>query len=357
MVGALRAAACRKNPRAFLAGLVSVFALRGVPHSPGDHRACVDYRGTGVIGAEIARILLGKDGVKPVAFDLNPSAQRLGDSAKEVDILRGDLGTFSDVLHAVKATQPEVIYHLGGMLSLPAEANPPAALRANVLGTFHVLEAARLFDVRRVLFASSLATYGLDLQTRVITEYTLQRPELFYGATKLFGEHLGRFYRRKYSLDFRGVRYPAIVGPGVKTPGVVQYNSWVIEECAKGRPYTIQATPETAVPMLYVKDAARALVQLGEAPRDAIRSVMYLVGGVTPTPSAREIADLLHAKVPGAAITFRPDPAVQGVLDQLSLPVDDSRARTEWNWQPAYTLAEMVDDFLKELSLHPARYV
>jgi nucleoside-diphosphate-sugar epimerase len=109
-----------------------------------------------------------------------------------VNIIRGDLGTFSDVLNAVKATQPEVIYHLGGMFSLPAEADPPAALRANVLGTFHVLEAARLFGVRQVLFTSTLGTYGLDIQARVINNYTVQRPELFYGATKVFGELMGR---------------------------------------------------------------------------------------------------------------------------------------------------------------------
>lgn len=312
--------------------------------------------GTGFIGAEIARILLGREGVRPVAFDLNPSTQRLGDCANQLDIIRGDLGTFSDVLSAVKATQPEVIYHLGGMFSLPAEADPPAALRTNLLGTFHVLEAARLFDVRQVLFASTLGTYGLDIQARVINDFTVQRPELFYGATKVFGELMGRVYKRKYALDFRGVRYPAVVGPGVKTPGVVQYNSWVIEECAKGKPYTIRATPETAVPVLYFKDAARALVQLGEAPLEAIRTVVYLLTGPTPTPSAQDLANIVRAKVPGAAITFSPDPAVQGVLDQLSLPVDDSSARTEWNWRPAYTQEQMVDDFLTELGLHPQRY-
>ncbi len=313
--------------------------------------------GTGVIGAEVARLLVGREGVKPVAFDLNPSSQRLGDCADRVDILRGDLGTFSNVLNAVKAIRPEVIYHLGAMFSLPSEADPPAALRANVLGTFHALEAARLFGVRQMLFSSSLGTYGLDIQARVLTDYTLQRPELFYGATKLFGEHLGRFYRRKYGVDFRGVRYPAIVGPGVKTPGVVQYNSWVIEECAKGRPYTIKATPETAMPVLYFKDAARALVQLGEAPLAAIQTVMYLLAGVTPTPTAQALADMVRAKVPGATITFSPDPAVQGMLDQFSLPVDDSRARAEWNWRPAYTLEQTLDDFLKELRLHPQWYV
>ena len=62
----------------------------------------------------------------------------------------------------------------------------------------------------------------------LIDDYTLQRPTLFYGCTKgctkFFVELMGRFYKTKFGLDFRGVRYPAIIGPGVKTPGVLQYN-------------------------------------------------------------------------------------------------------------------------------------
>ena len=80
----------------------------------------------------------------------------------------------------------------------------------------------------------------------MIRDTTIQRPQLFYGATKVFGEHMGLFYRRKYQLDFRGLRYPSIIGPGVRTPGVAQYTSWVIEECAKGNPFTIWVKPETS---------------------------------------------------------------------------------------------------------------
>ncbi len=312
--------------------------------------------GTGFIGAEIARLLLEKGEKRPVVFDINPSPQRLGNFANRVEMLRGDLGSFSDVLNTVKATKPDVIYHLGGMLSVPSEADPPASLRANVLGTFHVLEAARLFEVRQVLFSSTIVTYGLDIQEPVITDSTLQRPQLFYGATKVFCEHMGRFYKRKYGIDFRGVRYPSIVGPGVKTPGVAQYTSWVIEECASGNPYTIKAKPDTAVPVLYFKDAARAMVQLGEAPLETIRTVVYLLAGVTPTPTAQELADAVRAKVPGATIAFVADPAVQGVLEKLSLPLDDRNARKEWKWQPAYNQEQIVMDFLQELRLHPDRY-
>ena len=175
--------------------------------------------GSGVIGTEVTRLLLERGEDRPGIFDLNPSPHRLGDLAERVDVVRGDLGTFSNVLDAVKRAKPTAIYHLGGMFSLPCEADPPAAVRVNALGTFHVLEAARLFDVPQVLFASSLATYNLGLRDGPIDDATLQRPAFLYGATKLFGEHLGLFYRRKYGLDFRGLRYPAVVAPGVTTPG------------------------------------------------------------------------------------------------------------------------------------------
>lgn len=111
--------------------------------------------------------------------------------------------------------------------------------------------------MKKVIFASSISTFGFDLPDDSIDDLTLQRPQTFYGACKLFGENLGRFYRRKYGIDYRCVRYPSTVGPGVRTPGSVQYTSWVIENAAKGNPFTIWVRPETRVPILYFKDAAR----------------------------------------------------------------------------------------------------
>jgi threonine 3-dehydrogenase len=313
--------------------------------------------GTGFTGAEVARILLKKAEKRPIIFDINPSAKRLDDIEDQVEIIQGDLGNFSHVLDVVQKTNPSVIYHLGGMLSVPSDADPAAALRANALGTFHVLEAAKLFNVSQVLFSSTIGTYGLDIQEEVINDYTLQRPQLFYGATKVFCEHMGLFYKRKYSLDFRSIRYPSIVGPGVKTPGVVQFTSWVIEACAKGNPFTIILKPETKVPVIYFKDAAQAIVRLGQAPLESIKTVNYLVAGVRPIASAGELAEIVRAKVPGADIRFEPDLELQAIVDRLLLPLDDSNARKEWGWCSAYDQARIVDDFLQELKINPQRYV
>ena len=312
--------------------------------------------GTGFIGAQVVRVLLEKGEKDIVVFDVNPSKKLLDDVEDQVEVVRGDLGNFSHVLSLVKNVRPTVIYHLGGMLSVPSDADNAASFRANAMGTFHVLEAARLFEVPQVLFSSTLATYGLDVRDDAVNDYTLQRPQLFYGATKVFCELMGLFYRRKFGLDFRGVRYPSIVGPGVKTPGVVQYTSWVIEECAKGNPYTMYVKPETKCPIMYYKDAARAIVMLREAPLADIKMVNYVIAGVTPIATAQELADMVKDRLPDAQINFDPDLELQKILDKLLLPVDDSIARKEWNWKPEYNQERIVDDFLEEMRMHPQRY-
>jgi len=254
--------------------------------------------GAGFVGAQVMRLLLEKGENDLIAFDIVPSTARLEGIVDKVKIVRGDLGNFSNVLDVVKKFRPKIIYHVGGLLSITSEADPSLAIRVNVLGTHHVLEAARLFDVPKVLFSSTLGTYGLDIREKVIDDYTLQRPNIIYGATKLFCEHMGLVYRNKYGLDFRTVRFPSLVGPGVKTPGMIQYTSATIEESAKGNPYTINVKPETRFPVMYFKDAARAIVELGAAPIENIKMVNYVTTGATPVASAQELVDMVKARIP-----------------------------------------------------------
>lgn len=303
--------------------------------------------GTGFIGAELVRQLLARGEREITVFDISPDLGRLGDVAEQVAFVRGDLGIMSHVVDAVRQARPDVIYHLGGMLSLPSDADHAAAFQVNAAGTFHVLEAARLFAVPQVFFASTFATYGVDIADAAIDDFTLQRPELFYGATKVFGELMGRFYRRKFGLDFRALRYPSIIGPGVRTPAIVQFLSWVIEESARGNPYTIPVAPETRIPVLYYRDAAGAMLLLGEAPRERIQTVAYLVDGPKPTVSVGELVDLIRARIPAARVEFRPEPALQALLDRfMGKPIDDRMARHEWGWAPAWPLERMVDDMI-----------
>jgi threonine 3-dehydrogenase len=312
--------------------------------------------GTGFIGAEIVRQLLARGEQEIHVLHRSGNFQRIQDLLERVDPIQVELADGARLAEIVAAVRPRAIYHLGAILTGPGEADPQAATMANAFGTYALLEAARRHEVCQLLFASSIGVYGADIVGEVITDLTLQRPFTIYGITKVFGEQLGAFYRRKYGLDFRGLRYPSIVGPGVKTPSVVQFTSWVIEECAKGNPFTMSVRPETAVPVMYYKDAARAMIQLGEAPAEGIRTVNYLVDGAKPTPTAGRLAEIVRSRIPGARIGFEPNPILQPAIDQTMRPLDDGRARAEWGWEPAYDEEAMVDDFLAEWRAHPERY-
>lgn len=307
--------------------------------------------GTGFIGAELVRQLLDAD----VDDDLHITHRRgdftrLGTAVDLVSAHRIDLSDTDALNDLVQTVVPDRIFHFGAVLTGPGQANPQLAVRANAFGTYALLEAARTAGVPQMVFASSIGTYGRDIQDPAIGLSTVQRPLSVYGVTKVFGENLGSFYRTKYGLDFRGLRYPALVGPGVTTPSVVQYTSWMIEEPAKGNPFTAAVTPEFAVPIVYYKDAARAAITLSQASADRIKTVNYLVDGLRPTPTARQIAGAVEERIPGARIEFAPDPATQAILDAAMKPLDDSEARSEWGWVPEFGLSSMIDDFLLELA-------
>ena len=312
--------------------------------------------GTGFIGVGLARSLLEK-GEDVVLFDIAPRSERVVDIKDKVKIVPGDLKVWPEVLNAVKDNKVEGIFHLGSMLSLPSEENPWASFQTNVAGTMYVLEAARLFGVKRLVFASTAATYGLGIG-EVVTDETIQRPINMYGAGKLYGELLGRFYCRKFGLDFRAMRYLAVMGPGVKTMAVTQYNAWMVENAALGKPYECFVTEDTAIPVTYLKDAIRAAEMLYYAPKEKIKMMCYNISGVSPAQTAKELEMAIKKFIPDAKITYKPDPVAVEIMRSLKIKVlDDSWARQEWGWQPLYTNYEkVVEDFIQEVRTRPEFY-
>ena len=231
--------------------------------------------GSGLVGAELARILVRRE-QKVVVFDIAKS-KRLSDIEDRVKFIRGDLGNASEVFNAVKDNEITHIYHMGAMLTGDSEANPWGSFQTNVVGTYHVLEAARLFGVKGMMFTSSIGTFDASLVPE-LSDTVLQRPRDFYGVGKLYCEGLGRMYRRKFGLDFRGLRYPSVVGPGVATPG--HWDAPMIQSAIAGRPFQCHVPPDRGGAMIYYKDAAMAAHALLAAPPEKIKMVNYNVGGI-----------------------------------------------------------------------------
>jgi uronate dehydrogenase len=92
----------------------------------------------------------------------------------------------------------DAVVHLAGR---SGEAPWPEILRHNIDGTFAVLEAARLADVTRVVFASSNHAVGFRPAGEEAPDYAFPRPDTFYGVSKVTGEALGSLYHDRYGMD------------------------------------------------------------------------------------------------------------------------------------------------------------
>jgi threonine 3-dehydrogenase len=303
---------------------------------------------TGFVGSHLVRGLLEQGEAQVVASNASGTTRNLEDVLDRIELERTDIGSLVEVLRLVEKHKPTTIYWVGAMRGPQCDENPEAGIRINALGTFNVLEAARIFGVRRVIFTGSMSIFSAaNPNDPTINDFSTTRPDIIYGTAKLFSENLGLCYRRLYGIDFRGLRLANVVGAGSTSHGYLEYFNKAIEESIRGRPYKIYVAPRSRVPIIHVKDVARALIELAAAPSEAIKAVNYNVLGPIPSPSAQELVDAVKAKISAPGLTFEVNEEFQKLLDtNIVKPFDDSRARNEWGWKPRFTLDAIVDDFM-----------
>ena len=126
--------------------------------------------GTGFIGPRVIRRLVER-GEEVVCLDLNPNTASFAGMEDHVEVIRGDVTQFEDVMKAVVESKPERLINLAYKLGGPDD-DPHFAIRLNILGMDNCFEAARLGEVKRVVYASSLAVNGQqkDYGDRLINE-------------------------------------------------------------------------------------------------------------------------------------------------------------------------------------------
>ncbi|HTM21519.1 MAG TPA: NAD-dependent epimerase/dehydratase family protein [Kofleriaceae bacterium] len=292
----------------------------------------------GQIGLEVVSALL-RGGHDVVATDLPAIAggKRNG-GARWLPLDVTDAGAVAAVF---AAERPEVVYHLAAMLSARGEQAPEAAYAVNQGGTWNVLEACRTTEVRQLVFTSSIAVYGPvpgGLPDPCPEDVPLL-PTTMYGVTKVANELLGAYFAARSDLDFRAVRFPGLISASLPGGGSTDYALFMYVDGVRKGAYQAFCRPDTRIPLMYIDDGVRALLDLAAAPRERLRRHVYNVAGFSPT--AAEIAAAAAAEIPGLQITFRPDPLRQGILDSWPRALDDRAARAEWGWAPRYDLQTM----------------
>ena len=242
----------------------------------------------------------------------------------------------------------DTIYHLTALLSAVGEQRPLQAWQLNVNGLVNVLEAARQYKCA-LFFPSSIGAFGPDTPRKRTPQVTIQRPTTMYGVTKVVGEMLCEDYHRRFAMDTRGLRFPGLISyqtePG---GGTTDYAVEIFRQALQHGVYTCYLRADARLPMMYMPDAIRAMIELMEVePARLIHRNAYNLGAVDFTPA--EIAEAIKKRIPAFHIEYAVDPRRQAIADSWPESVDDSAAREEWKWAPRYGLDAMVDDMLQKM--------
>jgi nucleoside-diphosphate-sugar epimerase len=177
----------------------------------------------------------------------------------------------------------------------------------------------------------------------------VQRPTTLYGVTKVVGELLCDDYARRCGLDARGLRLPCLISHELPLGGgTTDYAVEIFHHAIRHRHYTCRLAPDTRLDMMYMPDTIDAIIRLMEADPARLRhrnAFNVTAMNFTPDRLAREIRE----HIPEFAIDYEVDPVRQAIADSWPRSIDDSAARAEWDWSPAYDLESMTRDMLEKL--------
>ncbi|WKK66591.1 NAD-dependent epimerase/dehydratase family protein [Lutimonas zeaxanthinifaciens] len=257
-----------------------------------------------------------------------------------------DVMNKNEVKEVLEKHEITEVYLMVAILSVIAEQNPLKAWELNMNSLFNILELAKNGYIKRLFWPSSIAVFGPDTPKEMTPQDTVIKPSTVYGISKLAGENWCSYYRNKYGVDVRSIRYPGLISYKT-TPGggTTDYAVEIFYEAIKRKSYTCFLEKDTVLPMMYMDDAINATIGIMQ-PESLPSYVSYNLGAFSFSPE--ELAEAIKMKIPQFEISYKPD-ARQEIAMTWPQSIDDSKARKDWGWEPKVGLEEMVDIMLQGL--------
>jgi nucleoside-diphosphate-sugar epimerase len=232
------------------------------------------------------------------------------------------------------------------MLSAISEKNIQLAWDLNMKGLFNILDLAKEKHIEKIFWPSSIAVFGPTSPKLNTPQSTLLEPSTVYGISKMSGERWCEYYFLKYGVDVRSLRYPGIISyksqPG---GGTTDYAIEIFHAAINQGFYNSFISYEVTLPMIYMKDAIRATMEIMRADRKTLSiNSSYNLAAISFNPA--EIANEIKFLFPEFKITYSPDFRNEIALSWPSI-IDDSVARKDWGWKHEFdikkTILEMVN--------------
>src|SRR5215216_76642 len=272
----------------------------------------------GCIGSWIVKALTERAD-KAVVFDRSNDSRRLSAIMEDEDLanvsfIPGDITDRSAVSSALSESGAEHIIHLAGLQVPTCKADPVTGAMVNVAGMLNVFEAARAAGIKKIVYASSAAVYGMNDSDEALDETAQCEPTTHYGVFKRANEGNARVYFLDHGINSVGLRPLTVYGVNRDT-GLTSDPTKAMKSAVLGRPFHIRFGGATD--FQYVADTAATFIACADNTPEGAH--VYNLHGETVT--VERIAKLINVRANADLITFGGPPI------PIAVAMDDSAIR------------------------------
>ena len=214
--------------------------------------------GAGFIGSHLLQLLQGQQGVEVVVYD-NLSSGRREHVPKAIRLVEGDVRDAEGLARLFVSEGFDSVVHLAAQTMVPYSlSHPEEDCQINLLGLINILECCREYAVKHIVFSSSAAVYGDNLNIP-LHEEEKPMPTSAYGITKMASEHYLRMYHDLYGLNTTVLRFANVYGERQGAGGEGGVVSIFCKLLAAGQGVTVFGNGEQTRDFVYAGDIAEAL--------------------------------------------------------------------------------------------------
>ncbi|MBI2258618.1 MAG: NAD-dependent epimerase/dehydratase family protein [Flavobacteriia bacterium] len=242
------------------------------------------------------------------------------------------------------------VYLLAAILSATGEKNPELAWKLNMESLLSILDLGKEGVLKKIYWPSSIAVFGPNTPKIKTPQFTIMEPNTVYGISKLAGERWCAYYHEKFGVDVRSLRYPGLISYGsLPGGGTTDYAVDIFYQAKANLNYTCFLEENTSLPMMYMKDAVRATIELMKTDRKKLSvHSSYNLAGISFTP--KDLFLEIKKHIPTFEIQYKAD-FRQQIADSWPDSIDDSYSVKEWFWKEEFTLEKMVKIMLENVDI------
>ena len=316
--------------------------------------------GGGFLGSQLATTLLNRGELTGPSGGQEPIDElvlidvrfHVAQNAPRMQQLVGDISNRDVIDEAIGNSQDISVFHLASMVSGECEERYDDALRVNLDGGRNIFEAARAAPGRpRVVFASSIASFGGAAMATPVSDLAKQTPQTTYGMTKAMCELLVNDHTRKGHFDGRSARLPTvIIRPGKPNAAASSWASGMFREPLNGETCELPVHRDQPHPMTGFRTVVDSFIALFEVPEERLgddRAYGLPAHEVTPAMAGKVLIELAEKKnLALGQIEDAFDPRIQAIVDTWPTAVDGTRAVALGLPEPP-PLKQIVEQYLE----------